>query len=182
MKYVFPCIITKESESCYSAVFPDLKIEKFFETDLYDILKTASRVLLLEMYLQEAQRMVVPDPKEIQVVKLEPNQFPTYIICDTELFNNTMDLYDGIQEDDLRQYLKRKIAETKNYMPVDKTVPAKNISKQKQPEKTTSKEEDVPIFFDDTKVIKTDGNQVKPKNRPNNYQQVKKQKPKNRKL
>lgn len=114
MKYVFPCIISK-SQNLYSLAFPDLGHRKIFGTDLYDTLRTAHNVLMIELYLKEVQRIVIADATPIEKLSLEHGQSASYIICDTDVFGNTLDLYDNIQTDDLKEFLQRKEDESKAY-------------------------------------------------------------------
>lgn len=110
MKYVFPCIINK-TQNLYSLSFPDLENRKIFGTDLYDILRMAHNVLLIDLYVKEAQRMVIADPTPFEKLNIENGQIVSYITCDTDMLSNMLDLYDNIQTNDLEKFLQEKSEE-----------------------------------------------------------------------
>lgn len=124
MKYVFPCIISK-TQDLYSLSFPDLDNRKIFGTDLYDILRTAHNVLLIDLYVKEAQRIVIADPTPFEKLNIEGGQIVSYITCDTDILSNMLDLYDNIQTNDLEQFLQEKSEEAEAY---ETTISAEALS------------------------------------------------------
>ena len=114
MKYVFPCIINK-TQDLYSLSFPDLDNRKIFGTDLYDILRMAHNVLLIDLYVKEAQRIVIADPTPFEKLNIEEGQIVSYITCDTDILSNMLDLYDNIQTNDLEKFLQEKSEEAEAY-------------------------------------------------------------------
>lgn len=137
MKAVFPCVITKINDGLYSAEFPDLSDKKTYGSNLYDVLKTAGNILLIELYVKEMQRLVIPDNTEIGSLSLNSNQFATYVICDTDILGNMLDIYDNVQTDDLELFLKEKDKEAEAY-----TAELKD-KEPKQSENTEKQTEDV---------------------------------------
>lgn len=142
MKYVFPCIINK-TQDLYSLSFPDLENRKIFGTDLYDILRMAHNVLLIDLYVKEAQRMVIADPTPFEKLNIENGQIVSYITCDTDMLSNMLDLYDNIQTNDLEKFLQEKSEEAEAY---ETTISAEtlNIDKDEKDE-----EADNPVQEDD---------------------------------
>ena len=142
MKYVFPCIINK-TQNLYSLSFPDLENRKIFGTDLYDILRMAHNVLLIDLYVKEAQRMVIADPTPFEKLNIENGQIVSYITCDTDMLSNMLDLYDNIQTNDLEKFLQEKSEEAEAY---ETTISAEtlNIDKDEKDE-----EADKPVQEDD---------------------------------
>lgn len=142
MKYVFPCIINK-TQDLYSLSFPDLENRKIFGTDLYDILRMAHNVLLIDLYVKEAQRMVIADPTPFEKLNIENGQIVSYITCDTDMLSNMLDLYDNIQTNDLEKFLQEKSEESEAY---ETTISAEtlNIDKDEKDE-----EADKPVQEDD---------------------------------
>lgn len=114
MKYVFPCIIS-QNQGLYSLAFPDLDNRKVYCSDLYDLLKKAHNILLVELYIKESQRMVIANPTPVQKLELQEGETTSYVTCDTEAFENMLDLYDNIHTDDLEQYLQEKEEEAEAY-------------------------------------------------------------------
>lgn len=137
MKAIFPCVITKINDDLYSAEFPDLSDKKTYGSNLYDVLKTAGNILLIELYVKEMQRLVIPDNTEIGSLSLNSNQFATYVICDTDILGNMLDIYDNVQTDDLELFLKEKDKEAEAY-----TAELKD-KEPKQSENTEKQTEDV---------------------------------------
>lgn len=142
MKYVFPCIINK-TQDLYSLSFPDLENRKIFGTDLYDILRMAHNVLLIDLYVKEAQRMVIADPTPFEKLNIENGQIVSYITCDTDMLSNMLDLYDNIQTNDLEKFLQEKSEEAEAY---ETTISAEtlNIDKDEKDEAA-----DKPVQEDD---------------------------------
>lgn len=142
MKYVFPCIINK-TQNLYSLSFPDLENRKIFGTDLYDILRMAHNVLLIDLYVKEAQRMVIADPTPFEKLNIENGQIVSYITCDTDMLSNMLDLYDNIQTNDLEKFLQEKSEEAEAY---ETTISAEtlNIDKDEKDEAA-----DKPVQEDD---------------------------------
>lgn len=157
MKYVFPCIINK-TQDLYSLSFPDLENRKIFGTDLYDILRTAHNVLLIDLYVKEAQRMVIADPTPFEKLNIENGQIVSYITCDTDILSNMLDLYDNIQTNDLEQFLQEKSEEAEAY---ETTISAEVLSadNEKKDEaaeksvKTDDATEEFLDFEDDLEVV-----------------------------
>lgn len=145
MKYVFPCIISK-SQNLYSLTFPDLGHRKIFGTDLYDILRTAHNVLMIELYLKEVQRIVIADATPIEKLPLEHGQSASYIICDTDIFGNTLDLYDNIQTDDLEEFLQKKEDESKSYE--ETFILSKQSEDEKNPDSKDTEHSDLNDMLD----------------------------------
>lgn len=114
MKYVFPCIIS-QNQGLYSLVFPDLENRKVYCSDLYDLLKKAHNILLIELYIRESQRMVIVDPTPVQNLEIKNGQVASYVTCDTEVFENMLDLYDNIHTDDLERFLQERAEESEAY-------------------------------------------------------------------
>lgn len=142
MKYVFPCIINK-TQDLYSLSFPDLDNRKIFGTDLYDILRMAHNVLLIDLYVKEAQRIVIADPTPFEKLNIEEGQIVSYITCDTDMLSNMLDLYDNIQTNDLEKFLQEKSEEAEAY---ETTISAEalNIDKDEKDEAV-----DEPVQEDD---------------------------------
>lgn len=170
MKYVFPCIINK-TQDLYSLSFPDLDNRKIFGTDLYDILRTAHNVLLIDLYVKEAQRMVIAAPTPFGKLNIEEGQIVSYITCDTDILSNMLDLYDNIQTNDLEQFLQEKSEETEAY---ETTISAEVLSTDNEEKdeaaeksvKTDNVTEEFLDFEDDLEVVspqspeKTDTNET----------------------
>ena len=142
MKYVFPCIINK-TQDLYSLSFPDLENRKIFGTDLYDILRMAHNVLLIDLYVKEAQRMVIADPTPFEKLNIENGQIVSYITCDTDMLSNMLDLYDNIQTNDLEKFLQEKSEEAEAY---ETTISAETLNIDKD-EKNEA--DDKPVQEDD---------------------------------
>lgn len=157
MKYVFPCIINK-TQDLYSLSFPDLDNRKMFGTDLYDILRMAHNVLLIDLYVKEAQRIVIADPTPFEKLNIEEGQIVSYITCDTDMLSNMLDLYDNIQTNDLEKFLQEKSEEVEAY---ETTISAEalNIDKDEKDEAVDkpAQEDDITEEFldfeDDLEVV-----------------------------
>ena len=157
MKYVFPCIINK-TQDLYSLSFPDLDNRKIFGTDLYDILRTAHNVLLIDLYVKEAQRMVIADPTPFEKLNIEGGQIVSYITCDTDILSNMLDLYDNIQTNDLEQFLQEKSEEAEAYettisaeaLSIDNNEKDKVVNEPVKPDDAT---EEFLDFEDDLEVV-----------------------------
>lgn len=158
MKYVFPCIITKEQE-LYEIVFPDFESRSVCGVDLYDTLKSAHNILLLDLYIKEAQRIVIGEPTPIEKIRLAANQSTSYVICDTDVFSNMLDFYDNIEIDDLEAFLNKKVEVTLNNTTLDVTTnnePIKTTDDAEEESPSTSKEVDSNELFgfeDDLEVV-----------------------------
>lgn len=154
MKYVFPCIINK-TQDLYSLSFPDLDNRKMFGTDLYDILRMAHNVLLIDLYVKEAQRIVIADPTPFEKLNIEEGQIVSYITCDTDMLSNMLDLYDNIQTNDLEKFLQEKSEEVEAY---ETTISAEalNIDKDEAVDKPVQEDditEEFLDFEDDLEVV-----------------------------
>lgn len=149
MKYVFPCIINK-TQDLYSLSFPDLDNRKIFGTDLYDILRTAHNVLLIDLYVKEAQRMVIADPTPFEKLNIENGQIVSYITCDTDILSNMLDLYDNIQTNDLEQFLQEKSEEAEAYETTISTevLSTDNEKKDEAAEKSVKTDDATEEFLD----------------------------------
>ena len=173
MKAVFPCIITKIKDDLYSAEFPDLSEKKTFGTNLYDVLKTAGNILLIELYVKEMQRLVIPDNTDIGALSLNSDQFATYIICDTEILGNMLDIYDNVQTDDLELFLKEKDKEAETYAKLQENETKPIEKTENQPEKPDELEEleedEVQVVVKETDkkpLEETEKTESKPPQRP----------------
>ena len=173
MKAVFHCIITKIKDDLYSAEFPDLSEKKTFGTNLYDVLKTAGNILLIELYVKEMQRLVIPDNTDIGALSLNSDQFATYIICDTDILGNMLDIYDNVQTDDLELFLKEKDKEAETYAKLQENETKPIEKTENQPEKTEELEEleedEVQVVVKETDkkpLEETEKTESKPPQRP----------------
>lgn len=129
-----------------------------FGTDLYDILRMAHNVLLIDLYVKEAQRIVIADPTPFEKLNIEEGQIVSYITCDTDMLSNMLDLYDNIQTNDLEKFLQEKSEEVEAY---ETTISAEalNIDKDEKDEAVDkpAQEDDITEEFldfeDDLEVV-----------------------------
>lgn len=84
-KYYFPAIFSKEGEG-YNVRFPDLEECLTCGDDLPDALWMAGDVLACCLCDMEIDDMEIPDPSEVQNIKLEKGEFVSYITCDTDVY------------------------------------------------------------------------------------------------
>lgn len=82
-KYVFPVILTPETDGGYYANFPDLESCYTQGDDLPDTLDMAKDVLELTLYGYETKKENIPEPSDIKSFELNQNQIVSLITADT---------------------------------------------------------------------------------------------------
>jgi hypothetical protein len=60
------------------------------------------------MYAKELQNDPIPEASTLKDFELQSNQTFTYIICDTESFQNVLELYEEVQKTDLIEFLRKR--------------------------------------------------------------------------
>ncbi len=82
--YVYPAIFTPEENGAYSIRFPDIENCFTCGDDIEDGMKMAEDALALMIYSNyEKPGVEVPASSPIKDLKLEADEFATYIVCDT---------------------------------------------------------------------------------------------------
>ncbi len=82
--YVYPAIFTPEDGGAYSIRFPDIENCFTCGDDIEDGMKMAEDALALMIYSNyEEPGIVAPASTPIKDLKLETDEFATYIVCDT---------------------------------------------------------------------------------------------------
>lgn len=136
MRYVFTCIAEKKNDM-YFLSLPDFNMKGVCDVDLYSALKAAHNIIIIETYLKEAQRVVIPEPKSAcELAKnLTKGQWTTCITVDTDVFAEVLELYEKVRKEDLQGFLEDKEAEYQ--------VQVKTAKKTKQEIGTETTETDV---------------------------------------
>lgn len=105
---------------------------KAYGDDLYKALKEAQHILLVDMYAKELQDDPIPEASTLKDFELQSNQTFTYIICDTESFQNVLELYEEVQKTDLIEFLRKKEEFIdKEIMTIASLVPQKKKNQKK---------------------------------------------------
>ena len=85
MKYVYPCILTREEVGGFSVVFPDIAGATQGE-DLYEALYMAEDALGLMLSSAEDDGEEIPTPTPLEKIKTDGNSFVTLIKIDTDAY------------------------------------------------------------------------------------------------
>ena len=82
--YVYPAIFTPEAKGKFSIRFPDIDGCNTFGDNLEDGITMAEDALALMIYSNfEEPGIPVPESTPIKDIKLDNNEFVSYIVCDT---------------------------------------------------------------------------------------------------
>lgn len=82
MKYIYPAVFAKDGD-CYTVTFPDLESCYTQGNTLQEAFDMASDILCLTLYNLEESEAEIPEPSEIQNIKISPSEFTSFIACDT---------------------------------------------------------------------------------------------------
>lgn len=82
MKYVYPAIFIKEKKG-YSVCFPDFEECYTCGDDLKDAIYMAQDALAFTLFDYEKEHADIPEPSNIESIKLAKGEFINYIVCDT---------------------------------------------------------------------------------------------------
>ena len=85
-KYVYPAIFKAEVDGGYSISFPDIPSCYTCGDDLADGLDMAEDVLALTIFDLEEKNEEIPIPSPIGSIEVVPDEFTTYISCDTKAY------------------------------------------------------------------------------------------------
>ena len=83
MKYVYPCILTREAVGGYSVVFPDIAGATQGE-DLYEVFYMAEDALALMLEGIESRGEKAPTPTPLEKIELPPGAFVSFIKANTD--------------------------------------------------------------------------------------------------
>lgn len=91
-KYVYPAVFTKEDDGKYSVVFRDLEGCYTCGDNIEHAIEMAEDVLALVLYGYEVDGREIPEPSDLQDIKVNSNEFVNYVKCDTleyrKMYNN----------------------------------------------------------------------------------------------
>ncbi|MBS6195483.1 MAG: type II toxin-antitoxin system HicB family antitoxin [Clostridiales bacterium] len=82
-KYVYPAVFSPEENGAYSVFFPDLEGCYTCGDNLQDAIIMAEDVLAFVLYDQERDGINIPEPSEVNSIRLSEGEFVNYIACDT---------------------------------------------------------------------------------------------------
>jgi predicted RNase H-like HicB family nuclease len=85
-KYVFPAIITSESDGGYSVLFPDIESCYTCGDTMPDALDMAEDVLCLRLYDMEKDGEAIPAPSNSKKIETGENSVVSLVGCDTESY------------------------------------------------------------------------------------------------
>lgn len=91
-KYAYPAVFTKEDDGKYSVVFRDLEGCYTCGDNIEHAIEMAEDVLALVLYGYEVDGREIPEPSDLQDIKVNSNEFVNYVKCDTleyrKMYNN----------------------------------------------------------------------------------------------
>ncbi len=86
MKYAYPAIFSPEESGLISIAFPDVDGCYTGGKNVDDGIEMAEDALCLMLYTMEEQRMEIPPPTDISLVKCKKGEFVKLISCDTHYY------------------------------------------------------------------------------------------------
>ncbi len=89
-KYIYPAIFTPENDGGFSVRFPDIDGCFASGDDLQDSLKMANDALSVMLVDFEDCKKVIPDPSNINRIKMKKDEFASLICVDTIVYRHTL--------------------------------------------------------------------------------------------